>query len=726
VKLVGPIVALDGRNESTLHGHTNQASVLFHGATLTPSPFPPGGGGAKGLSASALVTAAASALPIVGTSGSQIASAAPRAASRTLCRGQSGHRMSLIEELKRRNVIRMAGLYLVAAWLTVQVSSTVLPMFDAPAWVPRAIVILFVIGFVPALVFAWVFELTPQGVKRESEIDRTQSITPRTGRSIDRMILVGLALIIVLMGIERVWFAGRTSPAASSSEMGSESFSGNRTQARSTTSHRENDSDPISAASANAIAVMAFEDLSPAHDQGYFSDGMAEEILNALARIRELRVLGRSSSFQYKGKDVDPRRIGAELGVAHILDGSVRRQGDLVRIAATLISTVDGAAQWTKEYNGKLADLFDLQDNCAHDIASELKIVLTGGQRPLVDKVTANPEAYALYVEAQTLVRERFGDSLPRAIEKLDAAVKLDPSFARAWSKRAVAFAVLAQYVAGDWRQNWDKSEESARRALALDANDAEAHAARSYNLFSQRRYVDMVEPMRHALQVDPDNETARYWEINELSAMGHTRDALPRLDAMMANDPENSRVIFYKAFMSWREHDRDTLLALGRRLQGLGSPWGDVAMSTYYASTGDCDSGLKPFSTRQRILGSGISVAESEMIYRGVCAGGAAREPAKAILLAHADDQWVPTLWLEMGEPERAFDLFEHGSAGLSDAYLNWLWQPEDWSRKARQHPAFPAFAKRIGLVDYWKKYGWPDVCKPQPQTGPDAFVCE
>jgi TolB-like protein len=625
--------------------------------------------------------------------------------------------MSLIEELKRRNVIRMAGLYLVAAWLTVQVSSTVLPMFDAPAWVPRAIVIFLVIGFVPAMVFAWVFELTPQGVMRESRIDRTESITPRTGRRMDRMILVGLALIIVLMGIERVWFAGRTS------EMGSDSFSGKRAPARSITPPKEKESDPVSA---NAIAVMAFEDLSPAHDQGYFSDGMAEEILNALSRIKELRVLGRSSSFQYKGKDIDPRRIGAELGVAHILDGSVRRQGDLVRIAASLISTADGVAQWTKEYNGKLADLFDLQDSCAHDIASELKIVLTGGQRPLVDKVTANPEAYALYVEAQTLVRERFGDSLPKAIAKLDAALKLDPSFARAWSKRAVAYAVLAQYVASDWRQNWDASEESARRALALDPNDAEAYAARSYNLFSQRRYLDMAEPMRHALEADPENETARYWEVNELSAMGHTHDAAPRLDALMSNDPDNGRVLFYKAFMSWREHDRDTLLMLGRRLQALGSPWGDVAMSTYYASTGDCESGVKPFSTRQRIFGSGISGSDTETIYRGICSGGAAREPAMAILLAHADDQWVPTLWLEMGEPERAFDLFEHGNAGLSDAFLNWLWQPEDWSRKARQHPAFQGFAKRIGLVDYWKKYGWPDLCKPHPETAPDAFICE
>jgi len=624
--------------------------------------------------------------------------------------------MSLIEELKRRNVIRMAGLYLVGAWLVTQVAGTVLPMFGAPEWLPRTIVILLAIGFVPALIFAWVFELTPEGIKRDSEVKAEESIAPQTARRMDRMILVGLALIIVLMGVERVWFAARTSnSAAVPAATDQAARAGTPAMAKAP-----------AAVSANAIAVMAFADLSPAHDQGYFSDGMAEEILNALARIRELRVLGRSSSFQYKGKDIDPRRIGVELGVAHILDGSVRRQGDLVRIAASLISTADGVAQWSKEYNGKLADLFDLQDNCAHDIASELKIVLTGGQRPLVDKVTANPEAYALYVEAQTLVRERFGNSLPRAIEKLDAAVKLDPSFARAWSKRAVAYAVLAQYVPSDWQRNWDASEESARRALALDPNDAEAHAARSYNLFSQRHYVDMVEPMRRALQADPDSETARYWEINEISAMGQTRDAMPRLDAMMANDPDNGRVIFYTAFMKWREHDRDTLLALGRRLQALGSPWGDVAISTYYASTGDCESGVKPFSTRQRIFGSGISGSDSETIYRGICTGGAAREPAKTILLAHADDQWVPTLWLEMGEPERAFAAFEHGHVGLSDAYLNWLWQPEDWSRKARTHPAFAGFAKRIGLVDYWKKYGWPDLCKPQPQTSSDAFVCE
>ena len=621
----------------------------------------------------------------------------------------------LLTELKRRNVIRMAGLYLVGAWLITQVAGTVLPMFGAPDWLPRTIVILLAIGFVPALVFAWVFELTPAGIKRDADVKPEESIAPQTARRMDRMILVGLALIIVLMGIERVWFAARTShpgasPAATGQMAGASSSAGAATPA---------------ATSANAIAVMAFADLSPAHDQGYFSDGMAEEILNALARIRELRVLGRSSSFQYKGKDIDPRRIGAELGVAHILDGSVRRQGDLVRIAATLISTVDGAAQWTKEYNGKLADLFDLQDNCAHDIAAELKIVLAGAQRPLVDKVTANPEAYALYVEAQTLIGRRVGESLPRAIEKLDRALQLDPSFARAWSRRAVAYAVLAQYVSGDWRANWDASEESVRRALAIDQNDAEAYAVRSYNLFSQRRYVEMVEPMQRALEIDPGNETARYWHINELAAMGQSRETTLLLQDMAANDPDNARVLFYLGFMKWREGDLEGLRTLGQRTLALGSPFGDIALASYDMATGACDDGVGHFLARSRAFASALTPAEAETIYRGMCGNDSAHAAATALLSAKAD-QWAATLWLELGEPERAFDAFEHGATGISDGYLNWLWQPDGWSKKARRHPAFQGFAKRIGLVDYWKKYGWPDLCKPQPQISADAFVCE
>jgi TolB-like protein len=611
----------------------------------------------------------------------------------------------LFAELKRRNVLRAALLYLGAVWALAQGVAQLGPSVGAPDSTTRWFLIASGVGFPFWIAFAWFFEFTQEGLKLERDVAPEESITPRTGRKFDFAIIAVLAVAVVLLLTERFTTWGGSA--------------GNLTKSGPEAGH-------ALAGRGYSIAVMAFEDLSPAHDQGYFSDGMAEEILNALGRIKELRVLGRSSSLQDKGKGVDPRRIGIELGVAHILDGSVRRQGDLVRIAATLLSTADGVAQWTKEYNGKLADLFDLQDNCARDIAAELKIVLTGGQRPLVDKVTANPEAYALYVEAQTLVRMRFGDSLPRAIEKIDAALKLDASFARAWSKRAVAYAVLTQYVGGNWQANWDESEKSASRALALDPNDAEAYAARSYNLFSQRHYVDMIEPMRRALQLDPESETARYWHINELTSMGHTHEVTPLLDALAANDPENPRVLFYEAFMSWRRGDRAAMLAFGKRLQMLGSPWGDLAMASYDSIVGNCDDGAKLFPVRLRMFGSKITTADSEALYRGMCAGGAAGETAKAILAAHPEDAWAPTLWMELGEPQRSFTLFEEGGTGLSDGYLNWLWQPDAWSLKARQSPAFQGFATRIGLVDYWKKYGWPDQCRQLSERGANAFVCQ
>ena len=606
--------------------------------------------------------------------------------------------MKFLAELKRRNVLRVAGLYLVAAWFITQVSSTVLPLFDVPAWVPRGIVVVLAIGFVPALIFAWMFELTPQGFQLDSAVPPEQSIGRQTGRRIDRLIVAFLLAVIAMMLVERIWFVGRHPTSAAGAET-----------------------------SRKSIAVLPFVDLSPTHDQEYFSDGMSEEILNALAKIRDLKVAGRTSSFSYKGKNEDLRAIGKALDVANVLEGSVRKQGDKVRITAQLIRTDDDFHVWSETYDGDLSDVFALQERIARAIADKLEVALGGAaEKPLVPVATTNSEAYAKFLIAQTLVSRRFGNSLPQAIALLREATELDPKFARAWSKQAVAYAVLAQYVGGDWPANWNASEEAAQRALALDPNDAEAYAARSYNLFSQRHYAAMVEPMRQALEHDPGNETARYWQINQLASTGRTRDVLPQLEAMMVTDPTNARVLFYEAFMRWRRNDRAGMLEMARRLQALGVPWGDFALASYDAIVGDCDDGVKHFPARLTMFGSKISVAEAETVYRAICSGGAALEQARAILGKHADDLWVPTLWLELGEPQRSFDAFEHGGVGVSDAYLNWLWQPDDWSRKARQDPAFQGFAQRIGLVDYWKKYGWPDLCKPVPDAADNAFTCQ
>jgi len=601
--------------------------------------------------------------------------------------------MSLFAELQRRKVFKVGAAYLVVAWLVIQAASIGFPAFDAPPWVLRVFILIALLGFPIAVVMAWVFDITPDGVKLDA------------GATGSKRVFAGCAVLMVLaLG----WY-----------------FFGQPAFRRSDIAAQSQVSAPVPAAAQNSLAVMAFDDLSPAHDQVYFSDGMSEEILNALARVKELKVIGRSSSFQYKGKNIDARRIGQELGVAHPLEGSVRRQGDQLRITATLVQTTDGEQEWSKAYDGKLADVFDLQESCARDIAAELKVALASGSGGrLVAKSSDSPQAYALFVEAQTLVNRRIGDSLPRAIALLEQATTLDPNFARAWSKLAVAYAVLTQYAGGDWAAHWKASDAAAQRALALDPNDAEAYSALSYNQFSQRHYVEMVEPMRRALQDDPDNAAANYWAANESAALGRTADTEARLDAMLRNDPANALALFYRGFILWRASDAAGLLEMARRI-GNDAPFAQFLLASYSVSIGDYEHGAKQYAIAERALGSQLTVAELEAVYRGSYQGEALRQTALKIVAAHADDDWAPSFLLQLGEPARSFAAFEQGKSGLSDGYLNYLWTPEAWSHKARQDPSFQGFAKRMGMVDYWKRFGWPDLCKPTPAAGPDAFAC-
>ncbi len=241
-----------------------------------------------------------------------------------------GASMSFLAELRRRNVIRMAGVYLVGAWLMVQVTETLLPIFDTPAWVLKTLVALLALGFVPALVFSWLYELTPEGLKRDAEVPPGQSIAAQTGRRMDRLIVAGLVAVVAAIAADRYW------PRGGEEEKGPESISGAEAPATTESVRPEIDSGPFSSSSSTpakkSIAVLAFDDLSPGKDQEYFSDGIADEILLALSKVRDLKVAGRTSAFHFKGRHEDLRTIGRTLGVAHVLEGSVRKQGDRVRI----------------------------------------------------------------------------------------------------------------------------------------------------------------------------------------------------------------------------------------------------------------------------------------------------------------------------------------------------------------------------------------------------------
>ena len=609
---------------------------------------------------------------------------------------------SFFAELKRRNVLRAAAFYAASAWLLVQVATQVFPFFHIAEWVVRWIVAAAAIGFPIAMLFSWFYEWTPQGLQLESEIPPNESITRHTGRKLDRWIIAILALAVVLLLAHQFVFQPSETKTA----------------------------DPASAATpipGKSIAVLPFTDLSPNHDQGSFSDGMAEEILNALARIKKLKVVGRASSFHYKDKDIPLEKVGTDLGVAHILEGSVRNQGDQLRITTTLLRTSDGVQEWSNTYDGKLADVFNLQESCAHDIATQLDVILAeNGQQRLVDKTTDNAEAYALFIEAQTMVNARVGDNLPRAIAKLEKVTALDPKFARAWAKLAIAHAVLAQYVKGsDWPTNLNVSESAAQRAIALDPDDAEAYIALSYVAFSRRRYVEMVAPAARAVLLEPEDFTANYWTVNELAATGRSREAEVIVDQILSRDPANALALYYKSMLRFLGGDIAAATSAAKRAEALGLPLGGITLSHISALHGEHDRGAEQLARALATMGTTFTSAQLETIYRGAYMDEAQRVAAMQVIAARPDDQYVSSMLLRLGEPARSFEDFEHSSTGLSDAYLNFLWYPDAWARKARQSPAFQGFAKRIGLVDYWKKNRWPDLCSPTPENGPDAFTC-
>ena len=231
---------------------------------------------------------------------------------------------------------------------------------------------------------------------------------------------------------------------------------------------------------------------------------------------------------------------------------------------------------------------------------------------------------------------------------------------------------------------------------------------------------ADRVHQRIQALALGPDDAAVNYWASNELSSMGRTRAAEARLDVALANDPANPLLLFYKSMMRWRQGDLAGALDYVNRNETGETPFGALMLEFYDAAHGDMQGSERRFADATSKMGTTIPRAGLETIYRGTYGDAAQRREAVALVAEYSQDDWAPTLLLQLGEPARSFALFEQGRSGLSDAYLNWLWQPEPWSRKARQDPAFQGFARRIGLVDYWLRNGWPDLCRPKPGADP------
>src|SRR5437016_570922 len=435
---------------------------------------------------------------------------------------------NLFAELKRRNVIRMAGLYLVGAWLVVQVAGTVLPMFGAPEWLPRTIVVLLAIGFVPAMIFSWVFELTPQGVKREDDMAPERSITPQTGRRMDRMIIVVLVLALGYFAFDKFVLTPRREAALVSSAAPNESKS---------------------VINEKSIAVLPFENRSRDPDNAFFTDGVQDEILADLAKIADLKVISRTSVMQYKsGLARNLRKIGEELGVAHVVEGSVQRAANKIRVNAQLIDARTDAHLWAQTYDRDLADVFAIQSEIAKAIADQLQAKLSPNEKKAIEQPpTTDLAAFDLYSRAKSLLLTAAFSAtnqpdLRKAIELLDEAVKRDPSFFDAYCQLAYAHETLYAVRGSDHTPARLALAEAAVQAAArLRPDAAETHLARAqYLYYALRDYAGALtelEIARRALPNDP-----RLFELTGyiLRRRGQQEEGLRNLERAVELDPRN------------------------------------------------------------------------------------------------------------------------------------------------------------------------------------------
>ena len=623
--------------------------------------------------------------------------------------------MSLFAELKRRNVIRMAGLYLVGAWLLTQVSSTVLPMFDAPAWLPRSLVFLLAIGFVPALIFAWIFELTPEGIRRDADVKPEDSIAPQTARRMDRMLIAILICALVYFGVDKFVLAPRREAALVTQT--EQSLAARAAPGQ----HAQDD---------KSIAVLPFLDLSPNHDQGYFSDGMSEEILNALAQVKDLKVAGRTSSFYFKDRNENLRTIGKTLGVANLLEGSVRKQGDKVRITAQLIRVADDTHLWSHDYDGNLSDVFQLQDDIARAITDQLKVVLVGDQsRRLVPVATNNTDAYNLYLQATDALNHRDYKRMGDAIGWLEQAIKFDPDFAAARARLAMI------HVIG-WSQYGASKSEAAHQAQIATEQDpklAETQYALGFLARQERHFVDARKAIDRALELAPNDASSDFYDAQLLINTGYTRRGIAQLDRALAIDPILPNALHWRALQYLFAGDLDTAEGLWKRAGDAGLSYADVGLARAAQARGDFAKARALSIPNLLANPNGTACLQTPttsvpLYFEGVDGGDAqAQKRALAVVdqcLAARPNE-IP-LWAAQGlhdldRPERTLQVIAQGPTSDDAGLFNFFWSPQ-WS-DVRRLPEFATFARKVGFADLWDKYGAPDLCH---KNAAGDYVCE
>lgn len=587
-------------------------------------------------------------------------------------------------ELKRRKVYRVAVVYAVVGFAVWQVAEIAFPAMGLPDAALTFVVAITLLGFPIALVLAWAFEITPEGVKKTDAVQesRTGAGGSSGHRSAEPTSPAGASMA-------RAGTAEATPPA------------GAATAQAGTAAAKPGTAAPPP--DRGSIAVLPFADLSPEKDQEFFCDGMAEELMNALTKVRDLRVAARTSSFQFKGRSADVREIGRKLGVSSVLEGSVRRAGDRLRLTAQLINAEDGYHLWSETYERELKDVFAIQDEIARAIVDALKVQFDARATPhLVTQATGSLEAYGLYLKGRYVFNKFRREDLGQSLTFYQQALEADPTYAHAYAGIADSWMALAD----DWlapEQAYPKAKEAAETALELDPSLAEAHTAIGKVLgWFDWEFAEAESALRRAVALSPSYADGHYGLASVLPPGGALEAGLSEMREALSLDPLSSE---YSAWVA------RFLLYAGRYEEAVEQCnetirldphyyYAHVRMGNAFLAMGRPEEALHAFREQATRTGEVISVRAYEA--QALAALGRPDDAREILLALQSDERYVRPEFLAaaygaLGDLDRAFEELERAfaarSAGLIYLHVDPSYEP------LRGDPRYASLVERIGL---------------------------
>jgi TolB-like protein len=577
---------------------------------------------------------------------------------------------NFFSELKRRNVYKVAVAYAVVAWLIIQAASILLPTFEAPPWVMKVFVMAVMLGFPIAVILAWAFELTPEGIKRTEDVDLPAGRAPKN-RTWIYVIVIGAAFSIGLFFIGR-YTASNTSNASS-----------------------PNLPD-------KSIAVLPFENQNRDPDTDYLCDGIPESIINSLSELPKLKVMSRNSVFHYKGKQTDAQRVGKELKVQTLLTGRVRQRGDGLTIGVELINAQDNSQVWGQQYNRKLADVFAVQEEIAKEVSAKLRLKLTGAeQEQLAKRPTENLKAFQYYMQGRTAAQRRTNADLLASVSYYEKALEEDGKYALAYAGLADAYANLGYYGSIAPIEGRRKAEEAARKALELDDKLAEAHAALGlvYIGFAPSNFSVGDKELRHAIELSPNLAVARYNLGLSLIRQGSLDEASAELMKARALDPLSSVIARAVVIPYYFKRDYPRAFELLREANELGPALSATWEIGLFIRSGSLNEAFAEIEKAK-----GVRKNDPLFIYSTGMAYAASRKQAAALQsikeleaisgASLSTAHWIAKIYATLNDKEMAFSWLDRG---LATGALGVFYKDEPVWDPIRDDPRFAVLVGKM-----------------------------